>query len=333
MMPGDSKKPKAIRMLLLATALWAFSFPAMKALGLEQQKLLPDAGSWFFTSLGVMYRFGLAGVVTLVLSRIRRETTSRLELEQGLWLALFGASGILFQMDGLTYTQASTSAFLTQGYCVFIPVWTTFMNRRLPALKIILCIGIVLTGVAVLADLDLRTFKLGRGEIETLIASLLFSGQILLLEHPRYSANRPIQFSTVMFLAMALLCVPLVIATAPDAAACIRAYASFTACGILTLLVVVCTLGAYLLMNYWQPRVSATEAGLIYCAEPVIASTLALFLPAWISVWANINYANETLTLRLLIGGGLITAANVLLQSRLLERNSAAIQQPESRRT
>jgi drug/metabolite transporter (DMT)-like permease len=113
-----------------------------------------------------------------------------------------------------------------------------------------------------------------------------------------------------------VLCVPFVLLTAPHAAACVQAYASSAACSFLATLVVVCTLGAYLLMNYWQPRVSATEAGLIYCVEPVLASALALFLPAWISVWANLSYANETLTARLLIGGGLITVANVLLQKR-----------------
>jgi drug/metabolite transporter (DMT)-like permease len=98
--------------------------------------------------------------------------------------------------------------------------------------------------------------------------------------------------------------------------ACLQAYASPAACGFLGILIVICTLGAYLLMNYWQRRVTATEAGLIYCSEPVIASALALFLPAIFSGWANISYANETLTARLLIGGGLITAANVLLQKR-----------------
>jgi len=58
------------------------------------------------------------------------------------------------------------------------------------------------------------------------------------------------------------------------------------------------------------------EAGLIYSVEPVLTSILALFLPACISMWAGIHYANETLTARLLIGGGLVTAANVLVQKR-----------------
>ena len=78
-----------------------------------------------------------------------------------------------------------------------------------------------------------------------------------------------------------------------------------------------------MVMNVWQRHVTATEAGLIYCSEPVFASLLALFLPAIFSAWANIHYANENLTLRLLVGGGLITAANILLQSPWLEPRSA----------
>ena len=81
--------------------------------------------------------------------------------------------------------------------------------------------------------------------------------------------------------------------------------------GLLTLF---CTLGSFTLMVRWQPHITATEAGLIYCIEPVFASVMALFLPALFSRWAGFDYANETLTWQLLVGGGLITLANVLLQ-------------------
>ncbi len=315
-------RSKAIGMLILATPCWALSFPLMKALALEQQKLLPDTGSWFFTSLGVMVRFGAAGLLMLPLLLHAGGKISRREMEQGTGLAFFGVGGILFQMDGLAYTAASTSAFLTQGYTVFIPLWVMLTTRRRPSLKIFLSVMLVLAGVAALANLNLHDLKLGRGEIETLIASLLFTGQILLLENPRYSANRPVHFSTVMFLAMALFSLPLVWATAPNAAACLRAYASPAACGFMAALVIICTLLGYLIMNRWQRRVSATEAGLIYCIEPVCASVMALFLPAVFSAWAAINYPDELLTTRLLIGGALVTAANLLLQSRWLEKRT-----------
>lgn len=303
-------------MLVAATGMWALSFPLMKSLALEQQKLLPDAGSWFFTALGVMYRFGIAGVILALFAFRDLKRITRLEWEQGIGLAVFGAVGILFQMDGLSYTAASTSAFLTQCYCVFIPIWVALVSRRWPKRKVVVCVALVVVGMAILADLDFRTLKLGRGEWETLIASVIFTGQILWLERPRYAGNHPVRFSVVMFLGMAALCIPFVMLTAPNAAACIQAYASPASCGFMAALVVCCTLGAYLLMNYWQPRVPATEAGLIYCVEPVLASALALFLPELISAWTGISYANETLTARLLIGGGLITVANILLQKR-----------------
>jgi drug/metabolite transporter (DMT)-like permease len=318
-MSGANQRRTAVRMLLLCTALWGVSFPVMKALALTQQHLVPEAGSWFFTALGVLYRFGFAGLILLVIFPRQIRSASRLEVEQGIVLAVFGVGGILFQMDGLAYTAASTSAFLTQGYCIFIPLWVALVHRRWPTWKIFLSTLLVVTGVAVLARLNFHSLKLGRGEWETLIASLLFTGQILGLEQPRYAANRPAVFSTIMFLAMALFCIPLVWAGAPDASAVLRAYASWPACGFLAILVVFCTLFAYTLMNRWQRHVTATEAGLIYCVEPVIASLMALFLPAIFSRWAGIDYENEQLTLRLFIGGGLITGANVLLQSNWLE--------------
>ena len=92
----------------------------------------------------------------------------------------------------------------------------------------------------------------------------------------------------------------------------------------MVVLVLICTLIAYSIMNYWQKRVTATEAGLIYCLEPVCASIFALFMPAWFSLWAGITYPNESLTTRLLLGGSLVTAANVLLQSPWMEPKKPA---------
>jgi drug/metabolite transporter (DMT)-like permease len=316
---AETQRAKAIRILILITGLWALSFPVMKALGQVQQTLVPEASSWFFTSLGVMYRFGAAGLIMAVMFPRELRTVTKREIEQGMVIGFFGAGGILFQMDGINYTAASTCAFLTQGYSVFIPLWVAVTHRRLPPAKIFISTVLVVCGVAVLSRLNLHELRLGRGECETLIASLLFTGQILCLESPRYAATRPGNFSTVMFFAMALICLPLVAATAPNAGALWQAYAAPAALIFLALLVVFCTLIAYVMMNRWQKFITATEAGLIYCIEPVIASFYSLFLPAIFSVWAGIHYANEQLTARLFIGGALITAANLLVQSKWLE--------------
>jgi hypothetical protein len=41
--------------------------------------------------------------------------------------------------------------------------------------------------------------------------------------------------------------------------------------------------------------------------------------------WTGINYSNENLTERLLVGGGLITAANVWLQSKWMNPHTANV--------
>jgi drug/metabolite transporter (DMT)-like permease len=83
---------------------------------------------------------------------------------------------------------------------------------------------------------------------------------------------------------------------------------------MLLVLIAVCTLLAFTLMNLWQPHIQATRAGLIYCSEPVFASLYALFMPAMLARLGRFTYANETATWNLLIGGLIITLANALVQ-------------------
>jgi drug/metabolite transporter (DMT)-like permease len=324
-MPAANLRRKALQMLLLATSFWALSFPVIKALTMMQQNILPGAGTWFITFLCVTLRFLISGTLLLVFFIREVKTVTRRELEQGLWLAFFVSAGMCLQMDGLGYTSASTSAFLTQLYCVLIPLWLALSQRRFPTKKILLCSALVLTGMALLANLNPRALRLGRGELETLASSIMFTAQILCLENQRYSGNRWQCFTTVMLLGMGVFTAPLLLATAPGLAACVRAYSSVPAWGIMAILVLGCSIGPFLLMNRWQREVSATEAGLVYCAEPVLASLLALFTPVWLSQWCGVDYPNEQLTVRLLIGGALITAANVLLQSRWLEARQAEV--------
>ena len=59
----------------------------------------------------------------------------------------------------------------------------------------------------------------------------------------------------------------------------------------------------------------------MYCIEPIFGSLMALFLPAIFSVWAGIDYPNETATWTLLIGGGLITLAMRCCSSTAGERD------------
>lgn len=303
----------AVLALVLTCAFWGVSFPVLKALHLEQAARLPDESSWFLAAWIQLTRFGLGALLLLpMMLRIPRPT--RLEVRQGLELAAWGGVGMAIQTDGLAYTEASTSAFLTQAYCVLLPLWAAFRLRELPAWRVIGATLLVLVGVAVLSGVTPANFALGRGELETLLSAVFFTGQILTLEKPRYAANRGRAVTFVMCLGIAALALPAAWVTATSPRSLVTAAASWSAMAMVATLAVVCTVGAFTLMNTWQRHVPATEAGLIYTSEPVFAALYALFLPGWLAACAGIVYADERATLPLLVGGGLIVAANVWMQ-------------------
>lgn len=292
---------KAIAILIFTTACWGLSFPVFKALMARQTALDSELSSWFLSTLSLTIRFTIAAFV-LWRPFVR---LSRAEWSQGLGLGVFAAGGLVFQMDALHYTQASTAAFLTQAYCVWIPIYAAILTRRWPSKRVFAAVACVVAGVAMLSRVgDGGAFRFGRGELETIVASLMFTGQILWVERPAYRMNRTGPVTCLMFAIVALLMGVATGLQAPVSAVARVSliYGNAFAWGCTALLLVFCTLFGYVLMNRWQREVSATEAGLIYCVEPLFASLFAIAVGA------------ESLTLNLVWGGGLILLANVVLQ-------------------
>jgi drug/metabolite transporter (DMT)-like permease len=307
---------RAFLMLVFANAFWGLSFPLIKAVRLLDVALVPHASGWFVTVYGVAPRFVLGLLIVGVPLRRKLRTITRAEWVQGSLIGLFAAGGMLFQNDGLGYTSASTSAFLTQFYAITIPIWLAFRHRRNPGWVVWVSSVLVLVGVAILGGFDWRTLHFGRGEWETLVSSLFFMGQILWLDKKEYAANRPEILTLVLFAVQGAVFTVLVLCSTPGLSALAAPWHSPVWVGFMLTLTLLCTVGAYSIMNRWQPILSATEAGLSYCIEPIFSAVLSLFLPALFSAWALIDYPNERATANLLIGGTLITLANVLIQVR-----------------
>jgi drug/metabolite transporter (DMT)-like permease len=310
------KSPKhdaAIGLLTAACLFWALSFPITKALSDLYLKMMPDESTWFVTGIEGALRFLAAGLLMLGFSARKIISMTRSEFFQGLRLGLFGGFGLVLQIDGLNYTAASTSAFLTQTYCVVLPIYHAQRQLRSPGKRIIIATLLVLAGVAILAQFDFRTFTVGRGELETLISTLFFTVQILELEKPKNARNRTANVSVVMFFAIGILFLIVAAITNKRLEHFLTSIQSGPALILLGLLILFCTLGAFNLMNGWQRFLTSTEAGVIYTTEPLFASVFALILPEWISGWSGLSYANETFSIRLIVGGGLIIAANLVM--------------------
>lgn len=308
-----STPAKASLILVATCACWGFSFPIMKSLEQVGRLTYPTASSVFFAALCVAFRFTAAGLVMAAFCGRSLRNVTRLEVMQGAGLGLFGGLGLVLQMDGMAYTLASTSAFLTQAYCVIIPIWVCLRYLRLPAPQVVGACLLAVVGAGVLSGLGSEKFQFGRGEWETLAGSVMFTGQILWLDRPVFHPNNSRHASVIMFGVMALTAWPMAFATAPNIGALLTAYQSPSAMTLLAVLVGLCTLVTFPVANHWQPRITATQAGLLYCTEPVFTAFITLFVPGVISSATGIQYANESLTLHLIIGGVAILAANVWL--------------------
>lgn len=315
-MPSYPHRKTAAKILVLCCVFWAFSFPFTKTLHSLGNQAVPGVSSVFLSAWAVVIRFGMGALILFIVTARRLAGITTLEVQQGLGLGFFGGVGMFFQLDGLAYTHASTSAFFTQAYCVLIPLWVAASRRKWPPVPVWIACTLAVVGASILADLSPHNLRIGRGEWETLAGSVFFSGQILLLDHPRYAANDVGRFSLVMFLSMVGVCLPVAWVSAAQPSDFLRVYSAPASAILLLLLTLGCTVLTYLLMNRWQREIPATEAGLLYCSEPVFTSILCLFLPGWLSSISGIAYLDETLTGHLLLGGLLIVTANVLIQLR-----------------
>jgi len=302
-------------LLIVACALWGVSFPLVKALHLEQSGRMPEASTLFLASWMQSARFGLAALMLLPFV-FGKKRPGKNEIRQGLVLAFWGGAGMWVQADALAYTEASTSAFLTQAYCIFLPLWACLRQRQRPEIRVVVATMMVMAGGSILSGMSFGNLRLGRGELETLLAACLFTFQILALENPRYEGNRGTPVSFVMFLGIGVIFVPVTLLVATDVESCIKAGATMESFVLTAALALFCSVGAYVLMNHWQPKVPATEAGLIYTIEPVFTAVYVLYLPVVLGRFVGQSYPNETMTARLVAGGCLILAANVLMQWR-----------------
>jgi drug/metabolite transporter (DMT)-like permease len=129
----------ALLMLLLANFFWGLSFPLIKAIAHAHEQLLPGSGSWFITAMSIAPRFLLGATFMGLISLGQMRDTSTREVKQGVLLGLAASCGMLFQTDGLQFTTASTSAFLTQFYVILIPAWLALRSRRWPPPVVWVC--------------------------------------------------------------------------------------------------------------------------------------------------------------------------------------------------
>ena len=304
---------RARTLLIGTTVLWGLSFPLLRGLELVQRANAPHVSDSALAAADVAIRFALAALFLLPVYGRQLADVNWREWSQAIGLALFAAGGLYSQTLGLAWTDASIAAFLTQLYALIVPLIVAVRDRRFPSLRVIVACVMVLGGAAMLSPGLLRHFTLGSGELVIILGTVFMASQIVWVERPLYVENRPGVVTLIMFAILAGMFAAGYFIVGGTAHVAGQLFGTPPLWTLTLALVLLCTVFNFLIMNAWQRCVSATEAGLIYCIEPVIATLLSGFLPGWISRYASISYMNETLTWSLLAGGVLIVGATVLV--------------------
>jgi drug/metabolite transporter (DMT)-like permease len=312
--PSPAAMMRRARALLIgATVFWGLTFPLVRGMQLAQRAHVPEISASALACGDVALRFGLAAVVLAPLCARELISLTRREWLQATGLALLAGLGLYLQTLGLAWADASLVGFLTQLYSLGVPLIVAVRDWRLPSRRVVAACALVLAGAACLSPGLVRHFALGPGEIVTMLGAIFFAGQIVWVERPIFAENRALPVTLLMF---ALIGAGFFVAYAGEGGTATmlgRLFAPPAVWEMFFVLLFPCTIFTFLIMNAWQRWVSATEAGLIYCIEPVLAAVLSAFLPGWISRWAGIDYANEPLRWSLLVGGALIISATVLV--------------------
>jgi drug/metabolite transporter (DMT)-like permease len=299
-------------LLFIASCLWGVCIPIMKALGVEQHILAPQAGSLGGSAASLCARFGLAALALVLLTRLSPFKINAAEGKHGAILGAFTAVSMFIQVDGLNYTSASTAGFLIALYCVLIPIFTWAVGKRRMTWILSGCCLLVLAGLAALTGFDPRALSLGRGEWENLGAACLFAGQILWVDRVPRDQVDPSRLTFVLLASVSLACLAALAFLPGGLPMLVQTHSSARALGLTLFLALLGTTVPFQIMNRFQSHVSPVTAGFVYCIEPLTASLGAFFLPALL-VRDPAFYPNERVTFRLVVGGVLILAANLLL--------------------
>lgn len=323
---------------MAVNVLWGLSFPIVKALNLqvEQHFDAPENGAsvWLLASTSawvIAMRFLVSLALVMVVCRKLVATVRWPHFFGGAAIGALFFGGLLLQVAGLASIPASRSGFLTSLVVVWTPIFSTLLQRKLPRRQTIVGAFVSVLGVSVLTGMiSVDSGRIGvapdamsqwrLGDSLTSVAVLFFSFQIILVDAlgKRYESTA---FTPSMFAATAILGLVFFAGfqlLVPDESFhrvwgpggwwAVTWQPSFVVS--ILVLSVFSTLIAFLWMNRYQPVLSSGQAAVIYTLEPLFASTWAMFLPAWLSVWCLVEYTNEVIHWQLVIGGMILILAN-----------------------
>jgi drug/metabolite transporter (DMT)-like permease len=267
--------------LLGVTAAWGSTFFLIKDL-LEEVSVLD------FLSV----RFAIAAVVLWAIAPRSVGRLSQDELKHGVVLGLVYGVAQVMQTTGLERTPATVAGFVTGMYVVATPIFAAVLLHERITRTIWVAVVVATIG---LAFLSLSGFTVSFGVVIIFASAMLYALHIIGLGLWSRDTN-VFGLAIVQMVVIALICT---VVTAPNGIETPVSVGGWTA---LIYMAVVAGALAMLGQTWAQAHMSSARAAIIMTMEPVWAAFFAVL------------FGGESLTARMLVGGGFVLAAMYIVE-------------------
>jgi drug/metabolite transporter (DMT)-like permease len=272
---------RGILALLLVTAVWGTTFPAMKDLSGDLSAV------WI-----VLLRFALGG---MLLSPFLLRGKA-IDLGAGAMLGALLFVCCMFQFEGLALTSSNRNAFITGLNVLVVPLLGVFLGR-LPERRIVLAVLLAVAGLFVMCW-DGESW--GRGDWLALCGAFFFGLYVKMIEVMTRKAGDMMALTAAQLVTVALcaaLWLLLVDARGAPSGGTLAAHG-----WNLLYLGAIATAAIISLQTWGQRHCSANEAAVTYSLEPACAAVAAYF---WLG---------ESMTPRGIFGALLLLAGMIVSQ-------------------
>ena len=278
-----SLQNKANLLMVIVTIFWGASYTFMM-MGLESLE------PYNIVALRCTIAFIVAGLIFYKkIININIQTLLYAAIQGFLLFIVF-----VLSLFGLETTSASNAGFILSLSVVLVPIFVSFIERKLPSRAVMLAIVWTLLGIIILTMKDSLTFQ--KGDILVAIAALAYS--IYLILNSKFTKSvESISYGVYQLGFTALFGIILTfIFETPTLPSTNTSWIAILGLGL------ICTAFCFITQSVVQQYTSPTHTGLIFSLEPVFAAIFAMI------------FLGELLTTQLIIGGCFILFGNLVAQ-------------------
>lgn len=215
-------------------------------------------------------------------------------LKGGLLCGIFLGAASISQQLGIQFTTAGKAGFITALYVILVPLLGLVIGQK-PEKKIWICVILGLAGLYLISVKE--GFSIGSGDALVMLCALLFSCQILCVDHFTEKLENVVLLSNIQFVVAAVIGgIGMLIFEQPTWANILAAALPILYAGILS------GAAGYTLQIIAQKNTDPAVASLLMSLESVFSA-----LAGWVIL-------GQTLSLKELAGCALVFAAVILAE-------------------